>query len=152
MLLILNGDIVNASIQRESLMRKIHKAAIAAGAISALLIGIAPPAMAAGSSCTIAPFWTTCTTGTASANPSTHDVMLLAQNCKGTFGGSTLNIKLQDVGTGQYFWYGSVPYGYEQYIRVSGLYGSYKLRLDGETFRYGQITNTIGWKEQQRAC
>lgn len=133
-------------------MRRIHKAAVAAGAISALLVGMAPPAMAAGSSCTIAPFWTTCTTGTAYPNPSTHDIMMLVQNCGGVFGGRTLNMKLQDVGTGQYFWYGSVPYGYEQYIRVGGLYGSYKLRLDGEPFRYGQITDIIGWTERQSAC
>ncbi|WP_062353031.1 hypothetical protein [Herbidospora yilanensis] len=134
-------------------MRKIHKLAVVAGSISALVLGAAPPAMAASSSCYIPPAWTTCTTGTVSANSSTHDLMIIATNCPGPLGGKTLAIKLQDVGTGQYFWHSSVPYGYARYAKVSGLYGSYKLRLDGEPVRYGSINNDIGnYTLGLRAC
>ncbi|NAS27004.1 hypothetical protein GT755_35705 [Herbidospora sp. NEAU-GS84] len=134
-------------------MRKIHKLAVVSGAISALLLGAAPPAMAASSSCSIPLFWTTCTTGTVAANSGSHDLMVIATNCPGPLGGTTLGIKLQDVGTGQYFWHSTVPYGYARYVRVSGLYGSYKLRLDGEPTRYGQLTTNVGgWTPGLRAC
>ncbi|WP_066371892.1 hypothetical protein [Herbidospora mongoliensis] len=134
-------------------MRKIYKVALALGAISALLVGTAPSAMAASANCSILPFSTTCTTGTVPANSSTHDIMVIATNCWALQGGKTLNIKLQDVGTGQYFWHSTVPYGYGAYIRVRGLYGNYKLRLDGEPGRSGQLTtNVTGWTPGLRAC
>ncbi|RJL35784.1 hypothetical protein [Bailinhaonella thermotolerans] len=134
-------------------MRTIRIAAVVTLAAPALMIGIAPPAMAANSACTIAFFTTTCTTRTVPANTSSRDIWMEVQNCKGWAGGSTLHFKLQDVGTGSYFWHGSLAYGHRKWIRVTGLYGSYKLRLDGEPGSYGNLVNSAsGWWEHTTTC
>ncbi|MET7622461.1 MULTISPECIES: hypothetical protein [unclassified Streptomyces] len=113
----------------------------------------AQPAAAANSSCMIYPFTTTCTTNGVSANSSYHYVWIQVDNCDSGWFRATTRWKSWDTGNGVYVGRGEVTPGHYMRKKISGLYSSYRLRIDGDPSSYANIANSDpGWREGTWTC